>query len=71
MNLNIKALLVAFAVAATALSVTTMTASAQYRGSVYGPYYNPHIPNNGTGTVPDWNRDPHNDRGGGFGGGNG
>ena len=31
-------------------------------GSVYGPYYNPHTMNNGTGTVPDSERDPHNDR---------
>jgi hypothetical protein len=49
----------AFAVAATAFTAVASTASAQ---SVQGPYWNRHIQNNGTGTVPDGLRDPHNDR---------
>ncbi len=63
MSKNFKALSSAIAVAALAVSILATAASAQsYRGSVYGPYYNPHTMNNGTGTVPDSERDPHNDR---------
>jgi|HubBroStandDraft_4_1064222.scaffolds.fasta_scaffold884689_1 hypothetical protein len=59
MKTNLKTLVMAFAVAATAFTAVASTASAQ---SVQGPYWNRHIQNNGTGTVPDGLRDPHNDR---------
>jgi hypothetical protein len=66
MNRNLKVLTSSLGVAAVVLTVLSTVASAQARqeprGSVYGPYYNPHYQSNGTGTVPDWNRDPHNDR---------
>ncbi len=48
-------------------SVIPSSVSAQtYNPDRYRGYYS-----NGTGTVPDRLRDPHDDRGGGFGGGNG
>jgi hypothetical protein len=50
------------AVVLAAVSVASAQVRHDPRGSVYGPYYNPHYQSNGTGTVPDWNRDPHNDR---------
>jgi hypothetical protein len=72
MKSSLKSLLPALAVAALAVSAMSVSASAQvrgyargympYQGSVNGPYWNPHYQDNGTGTVPDWNRDPHNDR---------
>jgi hypothetical protein len=64
MNNYLKTVASAFGGAVLALSILSTAASAAQavRGSVYGPYYNPHYQSNGTGTVPDWNRDPHNDR---------
>jgi len=53
-------------VSAVAIAVAAFTALSgpvlAQRGSVYGPRHNPHYMSNGTGTVTDWNRDPHNDR---------
>jgi hypothetical protein len=71
MSSNLKMLI--SAVGAAALLSTSAMAQPRgsvyglYRnppiqGSVYGPLYNLHYQSNGTGTVPDWNRDPHNDR---------
>jgi hypothetical protein len=70
MTSKMKALASAVAMTALAFGVLSTAATAQVRvprnppiqGSVYGPYYNPHYQSNGTGTVTDWNRDPHNDR---------
>lgn len=70
MSSNLKTVASALGVATLAMTVLSTTAMAQVRqyrnppiqGSVYGPYYNPHYQDNGTGTVTDWNRDPHNDR---------
>jgi hypothetical protein len=63
MTKNLKVLSSAAAISALAVSILATAASAQsVRGSVYGPYYNPHTMNNGTGTVSDSQRDPHNDR---------
>jgi len=71
MNSKLKMLASAAGVAALALTVLSSTAPASaqthQRGSVYGPLYNPsynppYTFNNGTGTVPDSARDPHNDR---------
>jgi hypothetical protein len=63
MNSNLKILTSVLGVAALALAILSTAVSAQQvRGSVYGPYYNTHAQSNGTGTVTDANRDPHNDR---------
>jgi hypothetical protein len=77
MKLNLKVLTSALGIAALAITVLASAfapASAQTpgrsyapRGSVYGPYYNPsysppYLTSNGTGTVADSQRDPHNDR---------
>jgi hypothetical protein len=62
MTANLKMLTSALSIAALALTIVSTAVSAQPRGSIYGPYYNPHTQSNGTGTVTDSNRDPHNDR---------
>lgn len=65
MNTNFKAIgstLGAIAILLSAMTVASAQVRSVPRGSVYGPYYNPHYQTNGTGTVTDWNRDPHNDR---------
>jgi ABC-type oligopeptide transport system substrate-binding subunit len=72
MKHHLKVLMSAMAVAATAATMLSASVSAQTtpppgqgyvrHGSVYGPLYNPHNYSNGTGSVSDADRDPHNDR---------
>jgi hypothetical protein len=65
MSTNLKLMLAAIAIAVTAVSVMSTSVSAQ----IYGPYRDRGFISNGTGTVPDRLRDPHDDRGGNYGGG--
>jgi hypothetical protein len=62
MSTNLKLMLAAVTIVVTAVSVMSTSVSAQ----IYGPggYIS-----NGTGTVPDRLRDPHDNRGGNYGGG--
>ena len=76
MNSKLKVMISAVGLAALAFTVLSSTAPASAqsrariltpRGSIYGPLHNPaYFPpydfTNGTGTVPDARRDPHNDR---------
>ena len=65
MSTTLKLMLAAVTVVVIASSIMSTSVSAQ----IYGPYRG--YIGNGTGSVPDRFRDPHDDRGGNYGGGNG
>ena len=65
MSTYLKLVFAALGIAVTAVSVVPTPVPAQ----VYPPGQS--FISNGTGVVRDRLRDPHDDRGGGFGGGNG
>ncbi len=65
MSTHLKLVFAAIGIAVTAVSVVPTSVPAQ----VYWPDQS--FISNGTGAVRDRLRDPHDDRGGGFGGGNG
>ena len=59
MRTKLMALIAALGIAGTSIMAMAAPVSAQ---SVQGPLYNHHYQSNGTGTIPDGNRDPHNNR---------